>query len=41
VVTVDAQGLLQGLGRAWVIFCPSPRDPEVEKDICLTAQVTE
>jgi hypothetical protein len=40
-VAVDVQGLFQGLGRAWVIFCPSPRDPEVEKGVCLAEPVTE
>ncbi len=40
-VAVDVQGLLQSLGRAWVIFCLSPRGPEVEEGVRLAEPVTE
>lgn len=40
-VAEDPQGLLQGLGRAWIISCPSPRDPEPHEGGGLAEPVTE
>jgi hypothetical protein len=40
-VAEDAQGLVRLMGCAWVIFCSSSRDPEVEEGVCLPEPVTE
>ena len=40
-VTVDAQGLLLRLGRAWVVARAQPQVPEVVEGVGLAAPVIE